>query len=271
METHQISAEMKMKLFDSRPRRYLIRNKLIEFFDSERIQPGSKLPSEKDLSQMLSVSRLSLREALHILEEERIVRAEHGSGWFLMSRTEHLEPDIARLHSVTEMFTSYGLELTTRVLSLKTVTLNKGREKLNLKPQDKVVAIERIRSLKQEPYIYSIDYIPRSALSKELTREMVEGSLLKILEEEFDIVLEYSLAKIQVVEREQFESREESLQSISSWLLLEQVNFNQNGEPIIYSRDYNRSDKLQFFVRRYRSLSHEAVEPSILNQPHGEA
>jgi GntR family transcriptional regulator len=168
------------------------------------------------------------------------------------------------------MFTSYGLELSTRVLSLKTITLDGNHEKLNLSRQDKVVAIERIRSLKKEPYIYSIDYIPRSALKKEITHEMVEGSLLRILEEEFDIVLEYSLAKIQVVEREQFESREESLQDISSWLLLEQVNFNQNGEPIIYSRDYNRSDKLQFFVRRYRSLSREANESPASSYFHGE-
>lgn len=235
----------------------MIRNKLIEYFDAERIQPGSKLPSEKELSQLLEVSRLSLREALHILEEERIVRAEHGSGWYLMSKTENLEPDISRLHSVTEMFTIYGLELFTKVLSVKTVTLEVVQEKLNLGKNAKVVAIERVRYLKKEPYIYSIDFIPQKALIKEITPEMVSGSLLKVLEDEFGIILEYSLAKIKVVEREQFECKEEQLQSISSWLLLEQVNYIQNGEPMIYSRDYNRSDKLQFFVRRYRSLSRE--------------
>ena len=247
-----------MKLFDTRPRRYLIRSKLIEFFKYEAIQPGTKLPSEKELSQLLEVSRLTLREALHILEEERIVRAEHGSGWYLMSSIEKMEPDISRLLSVTEMFANSGLELETRVLTSETITLNEYYDKLNLRKGEKVVAIKRIRSVKKDPYIYSIDYIPQKTLGEDLAPEMFSGSLLEKLEKEFGIRLEYSLAKILVVEKENFESQEESLQNVSSWLLLEQVNYDQNGIPIIYSRDYHRSDKIQFFVRRYRSSSQQS-------------
>jgi DNA-binding GntR family transcriptional regulator len=36
-------------------------------------------------------------------------------------------------------------------------------------------------------------------------------------------------------------------------LLLEQINYDQVGTPIIYSKDYHRSDKVQFYARRYRS------------------
>src|SRR5687768_7988699 len=42
--------------------------------------PGSSLPGERELSETLEVSRLTLRSALARLEAEGLVRPVHGSG-----------------------------------------------------------------------------------------------------------------------------------------------------------------------------------------------
>lgn len=49
------------------------------------IQPGSKLPAERDLAVMLRVSRGSLRQALKALEVMGVIQARQGSGTYLTS------------------------------------------------------------------------------------------------------------------------------------------------------------------------------------------
>ncbi len=51
--------------------------------DSGQITPGSRLPGERELAEMLNVSRPSLREALRALSLLGIVENRHGSGTFL--------------------------------------------------------------------------------------------------------------------------------------------------------------------------------------------
>ena len=47
------------------------------------LKQGRKLPSERDLAEMLGVSRPKLREALQILEDRGLVSTRHGEGTFI--------------------------------------------------------------------------------------------------------------------------------------------------------------------------------------------
>lgn len=46
-------------------------------------QPGSKIPSENQLRQILGVSRVSIREAIHRLKALGILETHHGEGTFV--------------------------------------------------------------------------------------------------------------------------------------------------------------------------------------------
>jgi GntR family transcriptional repressor for pyruvate dehydrogenase complex len=50
---------------------------------SGHLKPGDKLPSESELSQMLEVSRSSVREALRSLESHGIIQVRSGAGAFV--------------------------------------------------------------------------------------------------------------------------------------------------------------------------------------------
>ena len=56
---------------------------LIRYIAANRLQPGDRLPSERDLVDMAGVSRLPLREALCILKGLGVVEAQHGRGVFV--------------------------------------------------------------------------------------------------------------------------------------------------------------------------------------------
>ena len=66
------------------PRLYrVVSGKIEELIRAENIQPGERLPSERDLAIKLGVSRTSLREALIALELGGIIEVRGGSGVYV--------------------------------------------------------------------------------------------------------------------------------------------------------------------------------------------
>lgn len=51
------------------------------------LRQGAKLPSERELAEMLGISRPKLREALQMLEERGLVTTKHGEGTFVSALT----------------------------------------------------------------------------------------------------------------------------------------------------------------------------------------
>jgi len=71
-----------------------------DLFTSGRLKPGDRLPSERELSQALSVSRSSVREAVRAMESLGLIEARAGEGTFVASPSGSRESDplIASLH-----------------------------------------------------------------------------------------------------------------------------------------------------------------------------
>lgn len=53
-----------------------------------RLKPGDRLPSERDLSVQLGVSRASLREAIHKLAARGLLESRQGGGTFVTNRLD---------------------------------------------------------------------------------------------------------------------------------------------------------------------------------------
>lgn len=54
-------------------------------------QPGTKLPPERELAQVLKVSRVSLREAMHELEAKRVIERRPGRGTIVLEVPSHAQ------------------------------------------------------------------------------------------------------------------------------------------------------------------------------------
>ncbi|MFA9216429.1 MAG: FadR/GntR family transcriptional regulator [Sphingomonadaceae bacterium] len=71
------------------PRLYrVVADRIQELIREEQIQPGERLPSERDLATKLEVSRASLREALIALELGGIIEVRGGSGVYVSEQPE---------------------------------------------------------------------------------------------------------------------------------------------------------------------------------------
>jgi len=55
-------------------------NQLEELIIGKHLEPGTKLPPERELADQLGVSRTALREAMHILTTKGLLESRHGVG-----------------------------------------------------------------------------------------------------------------------------------------------------------------------------------------------
>lgn len=237
----------------SEPLRYQVRKAILDFLEQRNYSVGDKIPSEQELMDLLNVSRSTLREGLQLLEQERVLITKHGLGRYLASTPKDLKFDINELLSVTEMLANYGIQVKTHLLSSETIPAdNELANYLDVPLGEPIIAIERIRYAEEIPVIYAIDYIPNKIIPGLIDPKEFEGSLFALLETRWGLKLDYSIATLRVVLSEGHIPKAAVVDPHLPWVLLEQVNYTEQGEPIIFSRDYHRSDYIEFHVKRFR-------------------
>ena len=68
--------------------------------EEKRFQEGDKLPNEMELAELLSVSRVTLREAIRILCTRGLVEIRRGRGTYASTGIDSASPDISGLSAV---------------------------------------------------------------------------------------------------------------------------------------------------------------------------
>src|SRR3954452_10864937 len=73
-----------------------VARRLLDLFTSGSIEPGTRLPPERQLAATLEVGRSAVREALAALEILGIVQVRPGSGTYLRGNASELLPQTLR-------------------------------------------------------------------------------------------------------------------------------------------------------------------------------
>ncbi|MDQ0221133.1 FadR family transcriptional regulator [Peribacillus cavernae] len=71
-----------------------VAKRLIEFISINQLKKGTKLPTERELSDMLGVSRSSVREGLRVLELLKYLDSKQGNGTFVSNPPPFLIPSL---------------------------------------------------------------------------------------------------------------------------------------------------------------------------------
>lgn len=76
---------------------------------------GEKLPSEQELCRKYDVSRITVRQALKILEQKQLIYAVHGKGTFV--KFSEIDQSLPRILSFSETLSNKGLNGYTKIHS----------------------------------------------------------------------------------------------------------------------------------------------------------
>lgn len=113
--------------------------------------PGHRLPPERELGEIFGVSRITTRQALAELAQNKLVVRNQGQGTFV-ARLK-VESSLLGFFSISEALKADGRLVSTRVISAElTVPDNAEAAALAAKPADQVFRIVRLRFVDGEPY-----------------------------------------------------------------------------------------------------------------------
>ena len=163
-----------------------IYEKIEEYIGRNSLKAHDRLPSERTLSELWGVNRLTLREAIEKLANEGKLYSIHGKGNFV-AEPKYLE-DVNRFISFTSGWQADGHIVSSRKLSLKRIEASRALSKnLAVEAGAEVYELKRIRSLNGSPLSVETAYLPVS-LSPTLEQfDFEQGSLYETLANQYGI------------------------------------------------------------------------------------
>jgi GntR family transcriptional regulator len=168
------------------PLYYQLANLLTEKIVSHELLTGDRLPTEVELVQQYGISRITVRQALRLLEEEGLIRREVGRGTFVTDYRPFTGG--LKVEGSLEDVISLG-QNPVKVLSVQTVKASPDdAEKMGIHPGDPIIRATRIRLYHDQPYSYIINDLP-AEIGRRFTKHDWKGVVLRTIEEKLRIPL----------------------------------------------------------------------------------
>jgi GntR family transcriptional regulator len=236
----------------ARLRSVSVRNQLSQRIEDGEFPAGTRLPSEPALATELGVSRATLREALRVLENEGRLRRAWGSGTYVAEGRR----------VVNSLDVNFGVGEAIRAAGMQAGS-EQGRHwlepaspseaaRLKLQPGQDVLTIERVRTADGRPVVLSRDIIPAALLGSRtgIAELMLRGSVYEVMERELGVVIEHGIASFQPVRADLIVARLLGIRRGELLLAIWQVDYDQEGRPLLSSHEYHIADAFEFSVMR---------------------
>jgi len=78
----------------------LVARQIVDLISEGRLKPGDKLPSEHEMTNLFGISRISLREAMKLLEAKGYIESRDRRGKFVRSVVDTMRSPIEELISI---------------------------------------------------------------------------------------------------------------------------------------------------------------------------
>jgi len=201
------------------------------------------LPGERELSELLMVSRTTLRRAIAGLVEEGVLFHRHGAGTFVRRKAPHVEQALSRLTSFTEDMRSRGLAASSREIE-RGVFLPTPEEAMMLggSPRESVFRLERLRLADGVPMAMERAVVPTRFLPDP---SRVGDSLYAALESEGWRPVR-ALQRLRAVVVGAAEAALLEVPEGSAALDIHRIAYLADGRCVEYTRSFYRSDTYDF-------------------------
>jgi GntR family transcriptional regulator len=210
-------------------------------------QPHSQMPSEAQMIEAFSVSRITIRQALGDLQKEGLIFKVPGKGSFVAKPKAF--QNLSRLQGFGEAMGPSGYETFSQVLSTRQVSASEavGR-RLSVPTGSPVYEIQRLLYLNREPISVDQSYFS-VALGERLIREdLATRDVFVILENDFGLHLNHADVQIEAISADEFLARQLRIAEGSPLLRIERLTY-ADEQPIDFEFLYYRGDAFQYRLR----------------------
>jgi len=222
-----------------------IKQILLDRIQNGVYQENTLIPSETQLAQEFTVTRMTIRKALDEMKREGVIKTERGKGSIVSQ--EKIEQSLDRFYRFGREIGHTGVAAQSRVLSAETVIppaevlgnfeQNQGKE---------FFKVVRLRFFKDAPVSLEFAYIPCTVAPGLLDHQIENTSLADILEKIYGKQIEKATVYLSPRISDANESEILEIQTHSPVFQTERITRAQDGQVIEYRRSVIRGDKVKF-------------------------
>ncbi|MDQ4018332.1 MAG: GntR family transcriptional regulator [Actinomycetota bacterium] len=228
------------------PLYYQLQEVLKEQLESGRWQPGDPLPSEPELARMFKVSRVVVRQALAILEDDRQIVRIRGRGTFVAQpKLDYRAGGLSRL-----LASPRGPDVAIHVLDKRRTQVERSIRDALAAPRDEVFRLTTLFSIRSVPIAISYSFFREDDV-RWLDDESHVGRNIpsSLLLADHGVALAHSELSIETSQCGQFEADRFGIPHRSSVFLVLCTEFEDTPDgprPFEVARVEYRGDLLQF-------------------------
>lgn len=231
---------------DNSPLYMQIARKLTDDVRAGRYQVDQALPSERTLSELLNVSRVTARKAIDQLVEQGLVVRKRGSGNYIAPR---IEQPLSNLSSFSEQLQQRGYKPGSRWLKREIVTASADEQmSLGLSPHSKVARLERLRLADDVAMAYEVSVLPYGVVPQP---EAVGDSLYQFLEKHGKAPVR-ALQHIRAMNASAELAAQLDVPEGQAVLFITRIAYLASGEAVELTHSYCRSDHYDFVAEMRR-------------------
>lgn len=224
-----------------------IQDRLFEQIRGGELSPGERVPSELELAEQFSVSRMTARKALDGLVSQGLLFRHQGKGTFVAQNV--VSYNLSTILSFSATMRALGHEVMTQVLSQDVIPASEAvAEKLSLQPGVSVVLIRRLRLLDGHPAAIHTSFLDYTLFAPILQVDLSIHSLLTSIERILPTPVSYSKDSVQAALVEPADRSLLQIAGDTPVLNVEGVAYTANGQPIRFTRAVYRSDMFRLIV-----------------------
>ncbi|RCW77491.1 GntR family transcriptional regulator [Saliterribacillus persicus] len=208
--------------------------------------PGDALPSEREYAEQLNISRMTVRQAISNLVNERYLIRIKGKGTFIAE--QKLEQNLNGLTSFTEDMIARGMTPSNKLLNFEIIPAKPSiAQQLNIKEHAPVYEIKRIRLAQGIPMALERTYVSAN-LIKGLTDDIVESSLYKYIEENLGLKIGRASQIFEATHANEEEIKYLEIPEQSPVLFMRRVTKLDNGTVFELVKSSYRADRYKFML-----------------------
>ncbi|MDP5210611.1 UTRA domain-containing protein [Microbulbifer sp. 2205BS26-8] len=167
---------------------------------SGRLAANHKLPAERELTEQLQVTRITLREGLNRLEGEGLVYRQNRRGWFVAPNRFVMNP--TQKVNFNSMARQQGFKAATKVLRFCKLTVRRDiYSAFNGTKSTKYFEMRRVRYLDQRAVMVEESYLSSERFSG-LSDFDLSGAITEVLQDNYMVNITQERCNIQVANLE---------------------------------------------------------------------
>jgi len=219
-----------------------IQEYIAELILSGKLSPESKIQSEREFSEELGVSRMTVRRALTELVDEGLLERKHGSGTYVSKPKVTYE--WREFVNYVQAMQQRNIATTSQLLEFSEIVASRRlADLLNIEIGNPIYRVDVLRLANRVPIILERVFFPCARFPKLEEWDLEKSSIHDLITSVYDIRIGKISQTVEAVAAVDTVARQLRVEENSPLLMLSRlIHQEDTNEPVVFSHDFLRSD-----------------------------